>query len=118
MSVPQNKPNAPKKRRGGGAASSGFAASVIHYRTGKRIYPKTAKAFPLRARRTPVALVGGATGAPSSATTEQLALPFEDEQGLVGNTETPVVAVGDTLEPVLAAAPSPRKRRSPPTPRK
>jgi len=28
-----------------------FAKSVIHWRSGKRIYPKTAKAFPLRGKR-------------------------------------------------------------------
>ena len=38
-------------RKGG---PSGFVASVVHYRTGKRIFPKRAKAFPIwRPRSTP-----------------------------------------------------------------
>jgi hypothetical protein len=35
-------PNCPPK-----GAPVGFARSVIHWRTKQRIYPKTAKAFPL-----------------------------------------------------------------------
>jgi hypothetical protein len=39
-------PNCPPK-----GAPIRFARSVIHWRSGKRIYPKTAKAFPLRGKR-------------------------------------------------------------------
>ncbi len=40
-------PNCPPK----GKPAMGFAKSVIHWRSGQRIYPKTAKAFPLRGRK-------------------------------------------------------------------
>lgn len=40
-------PNCPPK----GAPIRGFARSVIHWRSGLRIYPKTAKAFPIRGRK-------------------------------------------------------------------
>lgn len=40
-------PNCPPK----GGPIRGFARSVIHWRSGLRIYPKTAKAFPIRGRR-------------------------------------------------------------------
>lgn len=39
-------PNCPPK-----GAPIRYARSVIHWRTGKRIYPKTAKAFPLRGKK-------------------------------------------------------------------
>jgi len=39
-------PNCPPK-----GAPLGFARSVRHWRTGQRIYPKTAKAFPIRGRK-------------------------------------------------------------------
>jgi hypothetical protein len=41
----------PTCRPPNGTAPIGFARSVRHYRTGKRIYPKTAKAFPIRGRK-------------------------------------------------------------------
>jgi hypothetical protein len=40
-------PNCPPK----GGPIRGFARSVIHWRSGLRIYPKTAKAFPIRGRK-------------------------------------------------------------------
>jgi hypothetical protein len=40
-------PNCPPK----GAPIRGFARSVIHWRSRLRIYPKTAKAFPLRGKK-------------------------------------------------------------------
>lgn len=40
-----------KARRGGRSPVKGFARSVIHYITKKRIFPKTAKCFPLKGRK-------------------------------------------------------------------
>lgn len=99
----------PRKKRGGGRGSiMGFARSIVHHITGKRIYPKTAKAFPLFARRKkappeqptappPPDQVPDISPAVTAAEEPQLLLPFPDNE-----------------MPKKAA----RRRRSPLTPRR
>ena len=92
-----------KARRGGRSPVKGFARSVIHYITKKRIFPKTAKCFPLKGRK--------------KKPPEQLLLPLPDvnppQPTDVGPSED--VATKSTPAPAPEKAP-PRRRRTPLTP--
>ena len=101
MANATKKPAGSHKRSGGRGGPTGFAASIVHYRTGKRIYPKTAKAFPLFARRKP-----------KDPCPEQLPLPLlsSPEDEVATPTDLAVVEA-----PAPATPPPPRRpaRRTP-----
>lgn len=98
MSTAAAKSSGRKKRPGGRGPIKGFARSVIHWRSGKRIYPKTAKAFPLRGRKRPPVSAAVVPAPPTptpplparanpaqveQAQPEQMPLPFPAESDVV-----------------------------------
>lgn len=114
MAQPQNKHKGRSKRQGRGAAPPAYARSVIHYISKKRIYPTTAKAFPLwtwRKRK----LAQEQANAP-----EQIPLPFPEgtvdaaPESAESSAGSPAV---EAQEQALPKAP-PRRRRASPTPRR
>ena len=101
MSTATKKSAGPGKPSGGRGDPSGFAASVIHYRTGKRIYPKTAKAFPLFGRRKQ-----------KEPCPEQLLLPLPSDPSVVAVPE-PEPAAPEPSPPPPPSAPRKRVKRTP-----
>ena len=115
MAQPQQKKQR-SKRKGRGAAPPAYARSVIHYITKKRIFPKTAKAFPLWTWRKKK-LAQAQTAPP-----EQLPLPFPDgtvneaPKSAASSAEPPTAEAQEQTPPTPKAPP--RRRRASPTPRR